>query len=89
MVVLICLAGVAIHMTIVTTLWLQTISVPIGGCHILLFTFTLGVINVVRSCPVEQIDTLCCLSLYPSLYHDLVMTESALEVQVLFIGPNT
>ena len=76
-------------MTIVTTTWLQTMSVPIGGCHILLFTFTLGVINVVRSCPIYQMDVFCCLILYPSLYRDLVMKESALEVQVSFIGPNT
>ena len=86
---LISFAGVAKHMTIVTTTWLQTISVPIGGCHILLFTFTLGVINVVRSCPIDQMDVFCCLILHPSLYSDLVMKESALEVQVSFIGPNT
>ena len=61
--VLICIAGVAIHMIIVTTIWLQTISVLIGGCHILLLTFTLGVIHVVRNCPTDQIDVLCCLNL--------------------------
>ena len=60
-------------MTIVTAIWSQTISVPYGGCHILLLIFTLGVINVVRSCPIDQIDVSCFLTLYVSLYHDLVI----------------
>lgn len=75
-------------MTLVMTIWLITISVPVGGCHILLFIFTLHVTNVVRTCFIE-ISVLCCLTLYLSLFHDLVVEGRNFGGSSPLIEPNT